>query len=37
MASSAGPGVVTVNELLDGQLVLDIERLDRICLNAILS
>jgi hypothetical protein len=31
---SAGSGVVTVNDVLDGQVVLDLECLDRIYLNA---
>jgi hypothetical protein len=31
---SAGSGVVTVNDVLDGHVVLDLECLDRIYLNA---
>jgi hypothetical protein len=37
MARSAEPGVVTVNELLDGQVVLDIECLDRIYLSGFVN
>jgi len=37
MAASAGPRVVTVNELLDGQVVLDIECLDRIYLSGFVN
>jgi hypothetical protein len=37
MAGSAVPGVVTVNELLDGQVVLDIECLDRIYLSGFVN
>ena len=37
MARSAEPGVVTVNELLDEQVVLDIECLDRIYLSGFVN
>jgi hypothetical protein len=37
MPGSAGPRVVTVNELLDGQVVLDIECLDRIYLSGFVN
>jgi hypothetical protein len=37
MQSSPGPRVVTVNDLLDGQVVLDIECLDRIYLSAFVN
>jgi hypothetical protein len=37
MARSAGPGVVTVNELLDGQVMLDIECPDRIYLSGFIN
>jgi len=37
VTASAGPRVVTVNELLDGQVVLDIECLDRICLSGFVN
>ena len=37
MTASAGPRVVTVNELLDGHVVLDIECLDRIYLSGFVN
>ena len=37
MTASAGPHVVTVNELLDGQVALDIECLDRIYLSGFVN
>ena len=37
MAGVAAPRVVTVNELLDGQVVLDIECLDRIYLSGFVN
>jgi hypothetical protein len=37
MAGSAGRAVVTVNELLDEQVVLDIECLDRIYLSGFVN
>jgi hypothetical protein len=37
MAGSAGRGLVTVNEMLDGQVVLDIECLDRIYLSGFVN
>jgi hypothetical protein len=37
MAGSAGPRVVTVNELLDGQVVLDIACLDRVYLSGFVN
>jgi len=37
MAGSAGRGLVTVNELLDGQVVLDVECLDRIYLSGFVN
>ena len=37
MPGSPGPRVVTVNELLDGQVVLDIECLDRIYLSGFVN
>jgi hypothetical protein len=37
MAGVAVPRVVTVNELLDGQVVLDIECLDRIYLSGFVN
>jgi hypothetical protein len=37
MAGSAVPRVVTVNDLLDGQVVLDIECLDRIYLSGFVN
>jgi hypothetical protein len=37
VTASAGPRVVTVNELLDGQVVLDIECLDRIYLSGFVN